>query len=384
MPTFNRLRPNAADPLFGDAPPPSAAPLPPSKLLSEYAPPSYDNEKELLKHRFLCRGGGALLVGSTGAGKSSFIMQCAMLWALGKPAFGIEPARPLKILIIQAENDEDDLFEEMDGVREGLGLTAEEWARASNSVRVRHENSHSGPDFFEKVIRPLLAEWRPDLLSIDPALSYLGGETNSQAHVGAFLRNKLNPLITDFDCGVIVNHHTNKPPSGEDKTGWTDSQMAYAGAGSAEWANWARAVLVLRSTKVYGQFDLIAAKRGARLRWRDEEGETLTFQRQIRHSRLEGQICWFEMTAGEVAEAARSATVNRSLSDEEDVFAMLPEVGSVEKKALLATAGGQGISKLRAEAAITRLVQEGRAHIWEVERRAVRNAIHLSRHPQQG
>jgi hypothetical protein len=38
-----------------------------------------DDPDELLKRRFLCRGGGAMLNGPTGIGKSSFIMQAAVL-----------------------------------------------------------------------------------------------------------------------------------------------------------------------------------------------------------------------------------------------------------------------------------------------------------------
>jgi hypothetical protein len=73
---------------------------------------------ELLRFRFLCRRGLLLLCGPTGIGKSSFAMQCMILWALGLPAFGIAPVRPLKSLLIQAENDEGDLAE-MREMRQG-------------------------------------------------------------------------------------------------------------------------------------------------------------------------------------------------------------------------------------------------------------------------
>ena len=39
----------------------------------------------------------------------------------GRPLFGIVPARPLKSLLIQAENDEGDLAEMRDGVIAGYG-----------------------------------------------------------------------------------------------------------------------------------------------------------------------------------------------------------------------------------------------------------------------
>jgi len=44
----------------------------------------------------------------------------------GRPAFGIEPTRPLRILCIQAENDAGDMTEMAVGVMNGLSLSAED------------------------------------------------------------------------------------------------------------------------------------------------------------------------------------------------------------------------------------------------------------------
>jgi hypothetical protein len=61
---------------------PKSAP-PKARLLSELVRPKHDQDPdELFQHRFLCRGGGLLLCGPTGIGKSSLAMQCTILWAL--------------------------------------------------------------------------------------------------------------------------------------------------------------------------------------------------------------------------------------------------------------------------------------------------------------
>ena len=65
----------------------------------------------VLGNRWLCKGGSCLIVGQSGIGKSSFAMQMAINWALGKATFGIAPERPLKSLIVQAENDRGDIAE---------------------------------------------------------------------------------------------------------------------------------------------------------------------------------------------------------------------------------------------------------------------------------
>ena len=155
-----------------------------AKRLDELVAPTPNDQAELLRHRYLCRGGGLLLVGPTGIGKSSFSIQAMILWAIGRAAFGIKPARPLKSLLIQAENDEGDLAEMRDGVIAGLNLTDAEKQSAMANVIVAREDSRTGMMFFAGTVRPLLAEHRPDLLWIDPALSYLGAEANSQKDVG--------------------------------------------------------------------------------------------------------------------------------------------------------------------------------------------------------
>ena len=101
-------------------------PPPEAKPLSELVRHIDGDPMELLRHRFLCRGAGLLVVGPTGIGKSSLSMQAKILWAIGKPLFGIHPTKPLKSLLIQAENDDGDLAEMRDGVMAGLNLTAEE------------------------------------------------------------------------------------------------------------------------------------------------------------------------------------------------------------------------------------------------------------------
>jgi len=67
-----------------------------------------------------------LVVGPTGIGKSTSTMQAALCWAVGREHFGVVPARPLRSLIIQSENDHGDLAEMRDGIFNGVGFTEEE------------------------------------------------------------------------------------------------------------------------------------------------------------------------------------------------------------------------------------------------------------------
>ncbi len=245
----------------------------------------------LLGNRYVCRGGGALLVGPTGIGKSSFSMQAVTSWALGKPCFGIAPSGPLRSLLIQAENDAGDLAEMRDGVFAGLGLNEADRQQAGERIHCFHDDARSGQDFFTHTVEPLLRLHRPDLLWIDPALSYIGGESNSQEDVGRFLRNWLNPLLRRYQCAAVVVHHTNKPPAGKEKSEWSGSDLAYLGSGSAEWANWARAVIAIRGLGANGVFELCLGKRGGRVGWRNEAGEPV-YSTLIGHAKEPGRIYW--------------------------------------------------------------------------------------------
>jgi hypothetical protein len=270
---------------------------PPPELLDFYAiplPPA-DDPNELLKHRFLCRGGGMLVVGNTGIGKSAFVIQCAILWSVGREAFGIRPRGPLRVLIVQAENDQGDMAEFREGILAGIGLAEDE--RAQSVIFTSCVDSFTSDDFCKKALKPLLEQARPDIVIVDPALAYLGGEANQQRDVSAFLRNGLNPLLHEYGCGLLLVHHTSKPPQGEQKAAWAAGEFAYLGTGSVEWANWARAALAIRSLGSHDYFELRAAKRGKRLRWMAEDFATPVFTKIIAHSTA--GICWREASTEE-------------------------------------------------------------------------------------
>jgi hypothetical protein len=153
---------------------------------------------------------------------------------------------------------------------------------------------------FALLLDQILAQHKPDLVMTDPALAYLGGDASSQRDVSPFLRNMLNPVIHRHNVGFLLVHHVNKPPTGEQKSNWQAGDFAYLGAGSAEFANWARAVIAIRSIGSDSIFELLLAKRGRRARWTDQDGRPTT-RRYIAYHRDAGVICWREASHDEVA-----------------------------------------------------------------------------------
>jgi len=245
-------------------------------------------------HRFLCRKGGLLFVGTTGQGKSSLINQCAQFWAAGNESIGIRPAKPLKILIFNGENDDDDTQDFCEGISQ-FGFTEHQQEMVKDNVHYAEARSLSG-DGFVSELRRLLAQGRYDLVIVDPAFSFFGGAAADQAEVTRFLRNKINPLLDRFLCAIIFVAHTPKP-----KVDSQTTDAAYMAFGSVEWANWARAIMTLEKIGD-GVFRIRVPKRGGRLNWIDATGN-FTLERGLKWSRGKGQFIWEEAGTREFQEA---------------------------------------------------------------------------------
>jgi len=198
---------------------------------------------QLLGKRWICRGGSALWVGSSGLGKSVLCMQAAITWAIAESFFGINPhGNGLKSLIIQAENDEGDVAESIQGVFKAMNLTEKQKALVMANVTIVRDCTSTGEKFVDRV-RRLVEKHKPDLVWIDPLLAFIGGDLSSQETASAFLRNMLNPLSLSAGFAWMLIHHTPKPV--REGNGYQGADKAYSGFGSSELTNWARSVLIL-------------------------------------------------------------------------------------------------------------------------------------------
>lgn len=341
--------------------------------LADYYERPADPADTLLGHRFLCREGGLLFVGPSGVGKSSASVQQDVCWALGRPAFGIEPARPLRILCVQAENDAGDMYEMARGVMDGLNLSAEDRLAIRERTLYASNKASTGPAFFD-VLRRLLDSYKPDLIRIDPLQAYLGGDPKDSALMSWFCRESLNPLLEEYAAGAILNHHTPKT-NFRDTAAWKASDWMYAGAGAADLTNWARAILVIDHAggDVRGLFRFIAAKRGGRIGWRDEENEPV-YERYFQHAREFGTIYW------EDAECPARST--RSIPTKDDLLALVPEAEPIRKDALTSKAGAAGIGEKKVRGFIGELLGEGKLHEWFTPRKGTKAIVSVARKPQ--
>jgi AAA domain len=223
--------------------------------------------------RWLCKGAQAVIQGPTGCGKSSLIMQWAISLALGKSLLdepGLEPAHPMRVLIVQAENDLGDMSEEFQDITDSIGIRDADMEQIRDRLTVVRNNTSAGQAFCEFLENQIL-EHQPDVVFVDPLLAYAGGDVIKQDYMSKFLRTMIGPVIDRTQVLLIWAHHTGKPGGLANGHERTEEQNKYAGLGSSEIQNTCREVINL-ADEGGGSFVLQFSKRGRRLKMKTLDG----------------------------------------------------------------------------------------------------------------
>ena len=150
---------------------------------------------------------------------------------MGRTCFGITPERPLKSLIIQAENDRGDVSEMVQGSLTGLQINVDDDAFTALEKRVVivTESVNTG-DKFTEAVRHLIGKHKPDLVWLDPLLSFIGDDISRQEVCSHFLRNLLNPIAYEHGVAWMMMHHTPKPAADpQSKAHWDFYDHSYQG-----------------------------------------------------------------------------------------------------------------------------------------------------------
>ena len=280
--------------------------------------PDKDDPDCLFQNRWLRRGACGAIVSTSGVGKSSFSMQAAALWAGGQECLGVRPLKPLRIGIFQSEDDEYDVANFRDRIRIGLakdtGWTPEQIQEAESRVTFCALDGSTGARFVEHIRRKQTLH-HFDLIIINPLFAFFGGDMNDGNAMTAFLRHGIDPLIKaeETKCACIIIHHTGKPNKEAMSQG--DIFKAYLGSGSGEFTNYIRSALVItpwNNGKISGVFDLIGAKHGDKLGWKDADGKpttkkTVCYANRIAEYADTGMIFWVEPDEAQFAELKKSA-----------------------------------------------------------------------------
>ena len=250
----------------------------------------------LIGNRWLCRGSSLVLAGQAGTGKSALLMQACLSWTLGLDFFGIKVERPLRSLVIQAENDLGDMAESFQDICNGLHFDSDQRAAIAERLAIYRESVATGQDF-GKVLRRLINEHRAEIVFCDPLMAYAGCDLSETSEASAFLRHVVQPILNETGVIIVFMHHTGKPKSKADTEGQTTADLAYQMFGSSEITNWAREVATL--VRCQGDepiYRLALTKRRGRAGLRDLDGRPAG-QIFIRHSPILGEIRWVACSA---------------------------------------------------------------------------------------
>jgi hypothetical protein len=163
-------------------------------------------------------------------------------------------------------------------------------------------------------LRREILDFRAELILADPLLSFAGIDVSRQDQASQFCRVWLDPVLRDTGAVLISVHHTGKPPRRDGREAPQSlTELAYAGIGSSELVNWARAVMLLQPTSE-GVFRLMLAKRGSRAGAVHPSGEPTNII-WLRHA-TDGTIFWEQIAPVEHEEKSESKTGRPSKVDE--------------------------------------------------------------------
>ena len=212
----------------------------------------------------------AMLNSGAGMGKSVSMGQMAMSWALGLPYFGIKPSRPLRILHYVGEDDESTMGQIREGFLihslaiTGRQLTAKDLEPLDEMMATQFDRSAIGKIFIAEIKNEIEA-YKPDMVFINPLLSYIGGDPVKEAT--DFLRGGIMPTLAANKCAALIAHHTCKLH----RDSWENMDPTYSGIGGSEMANVPRIVLTIMPAGE-GVIRLQAGKRTT-VGWKDEQGK---------------------------------------------------------------------------------------------------------------
>lgn len=267
-----------------------------------------DYSQNVLGDLFIERGSYVVINGPTGVGKSVLSVQIGVEAALGRETFGIKVARPVKVLIVQAEDSRNDRIGQFQTILNRLSPDDRQLVLQNLRIVTPRQRALRGKKLFD-FLREMFRDSIIDLVIFNPVFAFLDGQPNDSNAVGEFLREHLQEFLREKGAAGIVVHHTPKPPK-SGKTRPTGS-AEYASHGSAEWANAPRASITIERTLVSYVYEFTIGKRGRRSGWlMNQEG---FFTRYFTHSRVKGEMVWLPATEKDI-NAARTGISSEDFS----------------------------------------------------------------------
>jgi AAA domain len=295
-----------------------------NRSLYDFLEVEIDPSSNLLGNRWLTREGSLFVVAPSGHGKSSFSIQCAINWALGRVAFGIKPARPLRLLIMESEDDDAENKSFVQIIRT-MGLSPEEIELLCANTRLEFRRDLTGDRFFV-ALDQFLSQYKPDILLINPLTGFCTIELKDEIGMNDFLRNRLNSLMAKHRCAPIIVAHMPKGQVSqiEDKEWY---EWMYVLSGCVTLTNWARAILVFVPSKVRGTYRFITAKRPSHSGWLQPEYYFAHSQQTLLIDNQEYELIqWVPAEETQIADAKPQPKQKKPIVSSDLIYAKLSPI----------------------------------------------------------
>lgn len=252
---------------------------------------------------FLPEGKACMIASPGGCGKTFLLAHCALAAATGTKWINAKAVKPVKVLFVAAEEEEDELWNRFYNMTRGLGLD-----RHSNLLNLALDNIIALPQRGRsqrlidddgnptKSYNDLKAAIENDtaikLVILDPAARFMGSETETNNASATDWVNLIDALtMIGGKPTVLVAHHTNKSalrPIGNDKKPIFDQSMCRGASALVDGFRW---VLGLQRSEGEGSNRSIFIKllksnyshTGPTLEFEQdfEKGGILSFKRQV-------------------------------------------------------------------------------------------------------
>lgn len=199
------------------------------------------------------------LIGPSYSGKSTLVAQVSINFALGRSCFIFKIERPLRSLVVQAEDPENKLIK-MGHMYHRMGLTPVEIALVKQNTAVLIIDDLQDTKSIIEIERHALVV-KPDIIWLNPLTSYLSSGVYKEETINKFLRVDFGPMLKRLGCSGIILHHPPKPPlSSRNSQELTAFELQYGGAGMAALTNATRGNVFL--THVDGDIFKLAVQKG--------------------------------------------------------------------------------------------------------------------------
>ena len=290
----------------------------------------------------LVRGEGMMLPGVGGVGKTNYMLGMAASLSIGEDILKYQVLKPLRVLIYQAELPAQYLQRRLGAISESYKLANEIKAqKILDNILISQESrpfdiAAKGDSAFKAVERDV-ERCEPDVVMVDPFLSYFSGNENDNNEVRRALDNFKYIVAEKYQCGLVISDHQPKY-SNSDKN--PEQLHTMRGAGAKR--DWAASVIALNSMKTpIGQHGTFLKATVDKLRYGKKPREPFTIRRDdfsFRHFWFRGN----DVEPHEVARVLDEAGGNLNVRDFQEALTDALSISDHEARKVIKSAVSDG------------------------------------------